>query len=92
MRQPVKQVCHTAALVVNDEKADIIRAEVQSQGQHISLKGLGFSGSCSSCYQAVRSVIFLMDIQITHLSSGLYPHLSLHVLIVPVLSPPLLSL
>ena len=38
MRQPVKQVCHTAAFIVNDKKADIIRAEVQSQGQHIRLK------------------------------------------------------
>ncbi len=88
--QPVEKVRHAAALIVDDEKADVVRAEVHRQGQHIGLQGLGLAGACGAGHQTMGAVVFLMDIQIAQVAACPHAPLGPHVLVVAVLPPALL--
>ena len=87
MGQIHEQVGHTAALVVDQEEADVVRAEIDGQRQNVGLEGLRFTGACSARHQAVGSVIFFMDIQVTGRSARHVADKGSHGDISPVLAP-----
>ena len=87
VREAGEQVRHAAALEVDDEKADILRAEIDRQGENVGLQGLGFAGACGARHEAVGPVEFFMDIQIAVRAAGLFADQRLHAVVVSVLAP-----
>ena len=85
--ESVKEVGHSAALVIDNKEADIIRAVFDRQRQQIGLQGLGLTGSCGACHQSVRSVVFLMHVHIHTGMAALDAHQSLYIFVDPVFAP-----
>ena len=89
MGQIGKQICHTAALEIDNEETDIFRTEIEGQREYIGLQCLGFARACCTGDQAVRTMEFFMDIQITVLAARTAANQGAHALIRSVPSPPL---
>ena len=87
VRNARKQVRHTAALEVDDKEADVLRAEVDCKRKDIGLQSLTLTGTCSTGYQAVRSVEFFMYIQITQVSARFYADGNAHTVVGTVFAP-----
>ena len=87
MRKSLKQVRHTSALIVNNKEANIIRAVVDRQRKHIGLKSLTFTGTCSTGYQTVRSMVFFMNIHVTGGTTGFLTDKSTDIVIISVFQP-----
>ena len=91
VREAVEEVGHAAALVVDDEKADVIGAVFDGQREQVGLQGLGFTGTCRACHQSVGTVVFLMDIHVHAGLSALDAQKAPDIFIDPVLAPELLG-
>ncbi len=87
MRQTVEQIGHTAALVINNEEADVVRAEIQRQRQYVCLQRLTLAGTCRSGDQAMRAVIFFMNIQIPAAAARFLSDHGLHAVVSSIFTP-----
>ena len=63
MRHSIKELCHSATFIINDQKSHIIRTEIHCQGKHIGLQNFRLTGTSCSCNQAMRPMVLLMHIQ-----------------------------
>ena len=64
MRQWGKQVCHTSAFKINEEKGNVIRTEIDGQGQDICLQDFTFTRPCCTGDQAVWSVVVFVNVKV----------------------------
>ena len=64
MREVVEQVRHTAALVVDDKKSNVFGTVVDGEGEDISLEGFGLAGAGRTGYEAVRAVVFFVNVEV----------------------------
>ena len=67
MRRAAKQVRHAAALVVNQDKGNLVRVIVQHQGENERLNQFTLAGAGRTGDEAVRAMLLFMDIQIHRL-------------------------
>ena len=65
MGQTFEQICHSAALIVDDKEAHVLRAVVDSQRKDIGLQRLGLTGACRTRDKAVGTVILFVQVEIT---------------------------
>ena len=87
VRQIRKEVGHAAALVVDDEKSHVVRAEIEGQREYVGLKRLGFAGTGGAGDEAVRPVILLVDVEIAGRAAALDADDGPHGLVGTVLGP-----
>ena len=87
VRQADKALGHASALIIDQDKGYLMGMVAYRQRQDIGLEGLGFTGSCRSCHQAMGAVVFFMNIQIQGLLSRLIADHGLHALIGAVFQP-----
>ena len=87
MGQIVKEVCHAAALEVDDEEAHIQGTVIDGQGEDVGLQGLGLTGAGGTGDEAVGAVVLFMDVQIAGCAAHLPAHHGLHGLVGTVLLP-----
>ena len=92
VRQSLKEVCHSSALVVDHEETDIVRAVLHRQRQQIGLQGLAFSGTCRACHKPVRTMILFMKVQIQYFVSALQSQQSPYIIVGAVFQPAVLNL
>ena len=67
VRRAAKQVRHAAALVVNQDKGNLVRVIVQHQGENERLNQFTLAGAGRTGDEAVRAMLLFMDIQIHRL-------------------------
>ena len=65
MRKVVEQIGHSAALIVNDEKAHVFGTVVDGKGKNVRLERFGLAGAGHTGHQSVGAVVLLVDVQIT---------------------------
>ena len=63
MGQPGEEICHAAALVVDEEEGDIRRAEGHGQRENVGLQRLGFATAGRAGHQAVGAVGLFVCVQ-----------------------------